>query len=341
MSNILITGGAGFIGSVLVHKLFQSKSRYFSVNNFAHIRDEDYSEEEDCQHAINFDKIVVYDNLMYRQTSLIEFCYRDDFEFVHGDVRDKEKLRKYVEQADVIIPLAAIVGFPACENDKQLATEVNQNQVEFICSILRDDQKIIYPNTNSGYGVGESDLSCDENSPLNPLSHYGITKVNAEKSVLNVGGIVLRLATVFGISQRMRLDLLVNDFTYKATNDGYIVLFEKDFKRNYIHIQDVAMTFIFMINSYSKLNGQVFNVGLSNANLSKLELCEKIKEYIPNFSIQFDEINKDPDQRNYIVSNEKLEKTGWKSYYPLENGIKELIQAYQIIGYANKKFTNL
>lgn len=339
---ILITGGAGYIGSILVHKLFQAKSRWKSDDileenqgvNIPHF----FSE---YQHRIDFEKLTVYDNLMYRQTSLIEYCYRNDFEFVHGDVRSHDKLKKYVEEADVIIPLAAIVGFPACENDKELATKVNQEQIEFICSILKPNQKIIYPNTNSGYGIGKDDLFCNETSPLNPLSHYGITKVNAENAVKNVNGVIFRLATVFGISPRMRLDLLVNDFVYKSISDKYIVLFEKDFKRNYIHIQDVAMTFIFAINNYDILAGEVFNVGLSDANLSKYELCLNIKKYIPEFSIQFDEINKDPDQRNYIISNEKLEKAGWKSYYSLDNGIKELIKAYKIIGYANKKFTNL
>lgn len=331
---LLVTGGSGFIGSVLIHKLFQAKSRFFSLKESNQIDNND-------PHIINFDKITVYDNLFYKQTSLTEFCYRKDFEFIYGDVRDKNKLKKYIDESDIIIPLAAIVGFPACDKDPELATQINEEHIKFIMENCNNNQKIIFPNTNSGYGSMENGQPCTENSPLNPVSHYGITKVNAEKYVLNYGGISIRLATVFGISQRMRLDLLVNDFVYKAFNDGYIVLFEKDFKRNYIHIQDVALTFIHMIHNYDKLKGQVYNVGLSTANLSKYELCMKIKNFLPTFSIQSDSINTDPDKRDYIISNDKLESTGWKPYYSLEDGIEELIKAYTIISNSNKKFTNL
>ena len=339
--NILITGGAGFIGSILVSKLFQAKSRYYSVDRFAELTDEDFNPEYNPSHLLTFDKITVYDNLMYKQVCLTDFCYRKEFEFVQGDVRDWKKLKTYVEEADVIIPLAAIVGFPACEKDKDLAWAINHDHVARIATFIKDTKKmIIYPNTNSGYGVGDKDF-CTEESPLNPISVYGKSKVDAEKAVLSVNGIALRLATVFGVSPRMRLDLLVNDFTYKAINDGYIVLFEKDFRRNYIHIQDVALTFIKMINEYNIHKGNAFNVGLSSANLSKWDLCQKIKEYIPKFSIQSDEINKDPDKRDYIVSNEKLEKTGWQPYYSLDDGIQELIKAYTIIQNNNRKYTNL
>ena len=193
-------------------------------------------------------KLVVYDNMMYNQTSLISHTWRSNFEYVYGDVRNKELLKKYVEEADVIIPLAAIVGFPACDRDKELATAINYEHVRYICELVKDkDVKVVYPNTNSGYGIGESGI-CTEDSPLNPLSHYGITKVNAEKEVLSIGGISLRLATVFGSSPRMRMDLLVNEFVYKALTDKYITIFEKDFVRNYIHIRDVAYTFKFMID---------------------------------------------------------------------------------------------
>jgi nucleoside-diphosphate-sugar epimerase len=330
---ILITGGAGYLGSVLVNKLFQAKSRYKLSNEITTGLE---------QHLIDFESITVYDNLMYRQTSLIDSCYRKDFYFVFGDVRDEEKLKKSVEDADIIIPLAAIVGFPACEKDKQLAKQVNEIQIENIIKWKNKDAQIIFPNTNSGYGISSDVDYCTEETPLSPISTYGITKCNAEKIILdNCDGIVFRLATVFGISPRHRLDLLVNDFTYKAVNDKYIVLFEKDFKRNFIHVQDIALTFIFAINNYEVLKNNVFNVGLSSANLSKFELCEKIKLYIPDFSIQVDEINTDPDKRDYIVSNEKLEKTGWLSRYSLDNGIIELIKAYQIISHSNKKFTNL
>jgi nucleoside-diphosphate-sugar epimerase len=223
-----------------------------------------------------------------------------------------------------------------------LATEVNYEQVEFIHSITTSSQRILYPNTNSGYGLGQGEQFCTEESPLSPISHYGRTKCDAENLLLDGGrAITLRLATVFGVSPRMRLDLLVNDFTYKAVNDGYIVLFEKDFKRNFIYIRDVALTFIYLINRYDEFVGQTFNVGLSNANLTKMELALKIKEQIPNFSIQWDDFASDPDKRDYVVSNAKLEATGWRPYYSLEDGIRELISAYRIIQHNNRNFTNL
>ena len=273
---ILITGGAGYLGSVITQALF----------NRGMVK-----------------KLVIYDNLMYNQTSSMNFSHQKNFEFVYGDVRDKKLLKKYVEEADIIIPLAAIVGFPACERDKELATAVNYEHVRYICELIKDtDKKIIYPNTNSGYGIGEDGI-CTEDSPLNPISHYGVTKVNAEKEVLGVGGISLRLATVFGSSMRMRMDLLVNEFVYKALTDKYITIFEKDFVRNYIHIRDVAHTFMFMLERYDKYSGETFNVGLSEANLSKEELVELIKTYIPDFAITYSDYYQDPDKRNYIVSN--------------------------------------
>ena len=302
--NILITGGAGYLGSVLIERLFNNGG---------------------------VTKLTVYDNLMYNQTSLIHYSWRKNFEFVYGDVRDQEKLSKYVDEADVIIPLAAIVGFPACDRDKDLATAVNYTQVKFICDRIKDtNKKIIYPNTNSGYGIGENG-ECTEESPLNPISHYGVTKVNAEREVLNYGGISIRLATVFGSSPRMRMDLLVNEFVYKALTDKYITIFEKNFIRNYIHIRDVANTFVYMIENYEKLKGDVFNVGLSNANLSKQQLVEKIKEYVPDFAITYSDYYEDPDKRDYIVSNAKLESLGWTPQYSLDDGIIELIKTYKIL----------
>lgn len=302
--NVLITGGAGYLGSVLIERLFNNGG---------------------------ITKLTVYDNLMYNQTSLIHYSWRKNFEFIYGDVRDQEKLSKYVDEADVIIPLAAIVGFPACDRDKDLATAVNYTQVKFICDRIKDtNKKIIYPNTNSGYGIGENG-ECTEESPLNPISHYGVTKVNAEREVLNYGGISIRLATVFGSSPRMRMDLLVNEFVYKALTDKYITIFEKNFIRNYIHIRDVANTFVYMIENYEKLKGDVFNVGLSNANLSKQQLVEKIKEYVPDFAITYSDYYEDPDKRDYIVSNAKLESLGWTPQYSLDDGIVELIKTYKIL----------
>jgi nucleoside-diphosphate-sugar epimerase len=302
--NVLITGGAGYLGSVLIERLFNNGG---------------------------ITKLTVYDNLMYNQTSLIHYSWRKNFEFIYGDVRDQEKLSKYVDEADVIIPLAAIVGFPACDRDKDLATAVNYTQVKFICDRIKNtNKKIIYPNTNSGYGIGENG-ECTEESPLNPISHYGVTKVNAEREVLNYGGISIRLATVFGSSPRMRMDLLVNEFVYKALTDKYITIFEKNFIRNYIHIRDVANTFVYMIENYEKLKGDVFNVGLSNANLSKQQLVEKIKEYVPDFAITYSDYYEDPDKRDYIVSNAKLESLGWTPQYSLDDGIVELIKTYKIL----------
>ena len=301
---ILITGGAGYLGSIFTEHLLSQGE----ITN-----------------------LVVYDNMMYNQTSLISHTWRGNFEYVYGDVRDKELLKKYVKEADVIIPLAAIVGFPACDRDKELATAINYEHVRYICELVKDkDVKVVYPNTNSGYGIGESGI-CTEDSPLNPISHYGITKVNAEKEVLSIGGISLRLATVFGSSPRMRMDLLVNEFVYKALTDKYITIFEKDFIRNYIHIRDVAYTFKFMIDRYKKYSGEVFNVGLSKANLSKEKLVEKIKGYIPDFAITYSDYYQDPDKRNYTVSNEKLESTGWSPQFDLDKGIQELIKTYNIL----------
>ena len=282
--NVLITGGAGYLGSVIAEQLLNSGQ---------------------------INKLVIYDNLMYNQTSPIIHSHRKNFEFVYGDVRNHEQLLPYVEEADVIIPLAAIVGFPACDRDKDLATAINYTHVKFICDNLKDNQKILYPNTNSGYGIGENG-ECTEESPLNPISHYGVTKVNDQKQeILKKGGISLRLATVFGTSPRMRMDLLVNEFVYKALSDKYITIFEKNFVRNYIHIRDVVFAFRFMIERYNEYSGEAFNVGLSNANLSKQQLVEKIKEYVPDFAITYSDYYQDPDKRDYIVSNKKIESTGW------------------------------
>lgn len=299
---ILITGGSGYLGSVMTD-LFLKKGY----------------------------EVTILDNLMYNQTSSIVFSHYETFNFVYGDVRDQKLLKELVLTNDVIIPLAAIVGFPACERDKELATQINYDHVKFVCDIVKDtDKRVVYPNTNSGYGIGESGV-CTEESPLNPISHYGVTKVNAEREVLNIGGISLRLATVFGTSPRMRMDLLVNEFVYKALTDKYITLFERNFVRNYIHIRDVAIAFDKMINEYDIHSGEVFNVGLSDANLTKQQLCEKIQEHIPSFTIQHNDNYQDPDKRDYVVSNAKLESCGWTPQYSLDRGIDELIKTYTIL----------
>lgn len=308
---VLLTGGAGYIGSHLVARLLQAGH-----------------------------EVTVLDNLLYRQTGLMGYCSHPNFRFVLGDVRDHALLRQLVTQAEVIIPLAAIVGFPACERDKRLATEVNFEHVKAVTDLWKPGQRLLIPNTNSAYGRVEGIAT--EESPLTPLSHYAKTKQDAEDYLLNhTDGISFRLATVFGISPRMRLDLLVNDFVYKAVTDRYIVLFEKNFKRNFIHISDVASAFIYLLDRYDQHHNQVFNVGLSDANLTKLELCEKIKEQVPTFSIKYDEIASDPDKRDYCVSNEKIAKTGWSPAISLESGIRELISAYTILSHSLKLHTNL
>ena len=299
---ILITGGAGFLGSVITEKLLNSNH-----------------------------EVTVLDNMMYNQTSSIVYSHNKLFNFVFGDVRDTELLNKLVLEHDLIIPLAAIVGFPACERDKDLATAINYEHVRVVCEVAKENNKrVVYPNTNSGYGIGENG-ECTEESPLNPISHYGVTKVNAEREVLGIGGISLRLATVFGTSPRMRMDLLVNEFVYKALTDKYITLFERKFVRNFIHIRDVALVFEKMINEYETHSGEVFNVGLSKANLTKQQLCETIKEQIPSFEIFHNDNFEDPDKRDYVVSNLKLEKVGWSPNYTLEDGIEELIKTYTIL----------
>ena len=309
---VLITGGAGYLGSNLTRHLLEAG----------------YS-------------VTVLDNLMYDQVTLLHLFGNPKFQFELGDVRDKKLLQELVGLNDVIIPLAAIVGMPACKANPELTVAVNYQQVADIVEVLRDDQKLILPNTNSQYGSSDSIIT--EDSPFNPLSLYAKTKCDAENIMLEKGnGVSLRLATVFGVSPRMRTDLLVNDFVYKSVVDGYLVLFEAHFKRNYIHVQDIARTFQFIIENYEKCKGQAFNVGLSTANLSKLELAEKIKSHIPSLVIKQDDFKEDFDKRNYIVSNEKLEALGWKPIYDLDYGIKQLISAYKIvINKNNQNFTNL
>jgi nucleoside-diphosphate-sugar epimerase len=309
---VLITGGAGYLGSNLTRHLLEAG----------------YT-------------VTVLDNLMYDQVTLLHLFGNPKFQFELGDVRDKKLLQELVGLNDVIIPLAAIVGMPACKANPELTVAVNYQQVADIVEVLRGDQKLILPNTNSQYGSSDSIIT--EESPFNPLSLYAKTKCDAENTMLaNGNGVSLRLATVFGVSPRMRTDLLVNDFVYKSVVDGYLVLFEAHFKRNYIHVQDIARTFQFIIENYEKCKGHAFNVGLSTANLSKLELAEKIKSHIPSLVIKQDDFKEDFDKRNYIVSNEKLEALGWKPIYDLDYGIRQLISAYKIvINKNNQNFTNL
>ena len=316
---VLITGGAGYLGTVLCEQLLAR------------------SEE------LGIEYITAYDNLLYKQDGLFPLLTNPKLKFVFGDVREwTDKLRNLVSQHDVIIPLAAIVGMPACNRSPQTAEEVNYSHIANICAFIQHtDTKILYPDTNSLYGTTDGLQMITEESPVKPISIYGTTKYKAEQEVLKIGGIAFRLATVFGTSYRFRKDLLVNDFVLKAVTDKYVVLFESHFKRNYIHVRDVIDAFILMIQNYNSYRGQVFNVGLSSANLSKLELCETIKKHIPEFVIKQDEFAKDFDKRNYIVSNEKLESAGWKPKRDLDFGIQELIKAYEVLKNSNTKYTNL
>jgi nucleoside-diphosphate-sugar epimerase len=308
---ILITGGAGYLGSVLTEVLLKQGH-----------------------------SVTVLDSLCYNQLSLSGFFHNVNFKFILGDVRDSDLLQELVQQNDVTIPLAAIVGMPACKSNPQAAIEINLNQIKNVIKYSSKDQRIILPNTNSQYGSSTEIIT--ENSPFKPLSLYAETKCDAEKALLDSGnGIALRLATVFGMSYRMRMDLLVNDLVYKSLTDGYLVLFESHFIRNYIHVRDVAKAFSFMIDNYDNCKNNAFNVGLSEANLNKFQLAEIIKNFVPELVIVQNEFKKDLDQRNYRVSNEKIEAFGWKPDFSLTRGVEELVSGYQqIIKHKNKDFTN-
>ena len=309
--HILVTGGAGYIGSVLVPLLLS----------------EDHN-------------VTVLDNFMYGQSSLLDCCYHKKLTVIRGDVRDKDLVSKLVSKADAILTLACLVGAPVCAKDPETAKAVNYEAVKRIATQLSPQQLLIFPSTNSGYGIGEAGLFCDENTPLRPITLYGRLKVEVESLLLEKGNCVtFRYATLFGVSPRMRLDLLVNDFTYRAVTDRCVVLFEPHFKRNYLHVRDAARAFIHAINNYQRMKGLPFNVGLSDANLSKFELCEVIKKHVPEFYFVGAEIGKDPDQRNYIVSNERIEATGFRPSVDLSDGVQELIKGFEII--RRSQFSNV
>jgi len=308
---ILVTGGAGYLGSIMVPKLLN----------------QGYS-------------VTVLDSLIFNQTSLLDSCIHPKFEFIKGDICEYKLVNKLLSKSDIIIPLAAIVGAPACKRNPSLTHLVNFDAHMNIVNNLSVEQKVLFPTTNSGYGIGEKDSYCTEETPLRPISEYGKTKVEIEKAFLNKGcAVSFRLATVFGMSPRMRMDLLVNDFVYRAVNDRSLVLFEEHFRRNYIHVRDVAKAFLFGIENYEKMKSEPYNVGLSSANLTKRQLAEKIKEYVPELYIQSAEVGEDPDKRDYLVSNEKIESLGWSPDHTLDNGIQELIKGYKII--RPNKFANV
>jgi nucleoside-diphosphate-sugar epimerase len=301
--NILITGGAGYLGSTMVPAMLEAGH-----------------------------KVTVLDNFMFKQNTLGQNCLNPNFDVYRGDARDKNTLAPLIKSADIVIPLAAIVGAPMCDADQIAATSTNRDSIITLTEMLSADQRIITPITNSGYGIGEAGKVCTEESPLNPISLYGTTKVEAERAVLDRGNAIsFRLATVFGMSPRMRLDLLVNDFVYRAIHDRAVVLFESHFKRNYIHVRDIARVFLHGIDNFETMKDQPYNVGLSDANLSKAELCDTIKKHISNFVYLDAPIGEDPDKRDYIVSNDRVEATGYMPKYSLDDGIVELIKGYRMI----------
>jgi nucleoside-diphosphate-sugar epimerase len=309
--NILVTGGAGYLGSTMVPDLLQLGHR-----------------------------VTVLDSFMYKQASLNHVCHHPNFSVVKGDIRIESVMAPLIKNADIVIPLAALVGAPMCSQDPVGATTVNHDAIALMLKLLSKQQMVLMPTTNSAYGTGDKNNFCTEESPLNPISLYAKEKVGIEKELLQRdNAISFRLATVFGMSPRMRIDLLVNDFAYRAVHDRFVVLFESSFKRNYVHVRDVSRVFQHAIEHFDKMKGQIYNVGLSDANVSKRELCEHIQKQIPDFVFLDAPVGKDPDQRNYIVSNAKIEATGFKPMYSLDMGISDLIKGYTMI--KNTRYGNV
>ena len=309
--NILVTGGAGYLGSTMVPDLL----------NAGH-------------------KVTVLDNFMFQQASLNHVCNNPNFSIVKGDIRIESVMAPLLKKADIVIPLAALVGAPLCNLDPVGATTINHDAITLMIKLLSKQQIVLMPTTNSAYGAGGENNFCTEESPLRPISQYAIEKVSIEKELMQrENAISFRLATVFGMSPRMRIDLLVNDFTYRAVTDRFVVLFESYFKRNYIHVRDVSRAFQHAIDNFDKMKGQIYNVGLSEANVSKKELCQFIQRQVPDFKFIDAPIGKDPDQRNYVVSNAKIEATGFQTSVSLDLGIAELIKGYSML--KNSRYGNV
>ncbi|MDE2291892.1 MAG: NAD(P)-dependent oxidoreductase [Elusimicrobia bacterium] len=308
---ILVTGGAGYIGSVLVPRLLAAGH-----------------------------EVTVLDDFRFAPSSLLDCCASERFRVVRGDCRDERTMRDLLKSPDAVIPLAALVGAPLCDADAVGARSTNLDAVRLLLKLRSPSQRVLYPTTNSGYGIGEPGKFCTEETPLRPLTLYGTTKVEAERAILDAGNCVtLRLATVFGMSPRMRFDLLVNDFVYRAVVDRAVVVFEGHFKRNYIHVRDVARAFQWCLERFDSMKDEPYNVGLDDANLSKLELCAKIKEHLPKFVYLEAPIGEDPDKRDYIVSNQKIYGTGFRPEHSLDRGIEELVKGYAIL--RNSRYSNV
>jgi nucleoside-diphosphate-sugar epimerase len=308
-TKVLVTGAAGYLGSII------------------------------CEHLLDAGfKVVALDNLQFSQTSLLHLAANKDFSFKFGDARDERILKELLPKVDAICPLAAVVGAAACDRDPILAQTLNEDAIRLLNSLRSPNQFVVFPMTNSGYGIQSGSEFCTEETPLTPISLYGRSKVAAEGILLKSGNATsLRLATVFGTSPRMRLDLLVNYFTHKAVTEGTLVLFESHFRRNFVHIRDVADCFVYCLKNPGKVNGQAFNLGLDEANMSKKDLALKIKEHVPKLYIHFAEVGVDPDKRDYIVSNEKLRKAGFEAKRSIDDGIQELIKSYAMIPLGSMK----
>jgi nucleoside-diphosphate-sugar epimerase len=309
--HILITGAAGYIGSILVPELLERGHR-----------------------------VTALDNFMYRQNSLAHVCHHERLNLLRGDIRSESVMKSLLAEADVVIPLAALVGAPICDRDPSGARTTNLEAPIAMFRMLSKAQRVIMPTTNSAYGKGGTDHHCDERSPLNPISTYAKHKVEVEHALLSrENSISLRLATVFGMSPRMRIDLLVNDFVYRAVNDEFLVLFEAHFRRNYVHLRDVAGAFLHCLEKFDSMSGEAFNVGLSDANFTKRELCAHIKRHVPKVVVHEEQFHSDPDQRDYLVSNAKIEATGFKARHSLDFGIQELLKGYRML--RNTRYGNV
>ncbi len=309
--HILVTGGAGYLGSILVPDLLAAGYH-----------------------------VTVLDNFMYQQASLNHVCHHQNFSVVKGDIRVESTLMPLLRKADIVIPLAAYVGAPLCSFDPVGASTVNHDAILLMLKRLSKDQRVLMPTTNSAYGTGDENNFCTEESPLKPISQYAVDKVKIEETLMeHPAAISFRLATVFGMAPRMRIDLLVNDFAYRAVHDRFIILFEGHFKRNYVHIRDISRVFQHGITNFERMKGQIYNVGMSEANLSKLELCQEIQKQVPDFTFMEAPVGKDPDQRNYIVSNAKIEATGFATSVTLDRGIAELIKGFTML--KNSRYGNV
>jgi nucleoside-diphosphate-sugar epimerase len=312
MEKVLVTGGAGYVGSVLVPKLLR---RGYDV--------------------------TVFDNLTFGGEGLIMNFNDPNFNFIRGDIRDEDKLKSVIQKHDAVVHLAAIVGYPACKKDPELAFRINEGGTRFVTDTISLGQKLVFASTGSNYGAVIDNI-CTEDTPLNPLTVYGKSKTNAEKHIMeksdSINAVVLRFATAFGISPRMRLDLLINDFTYKVIKENYLLIYEKDHKRTFIEVGDMADSFIFALEHMDSMKGQAYNVGSNNMNFSKADIASMLKKY-KDYFLHFADAGKDEDQRNYEVSYDKINMLGFSTKMTIDEGIDKLVKSMSVIE-VPKKYTN-